>query len=100
MPLLNAASSGGTTWIIHRLRGISRARPTRELSSTGYEQTALTVGLACTMFTLEAEASVGMMPIANVCQSCVPVQGSELSVMTPSCSNSPFQHSGDAVHRA
>src|SRR5215469_11368891 len=84
----------------HRLREINRASPTRERSSTASEQTARTVGLACTMSTLKPAASDGMMPIANVCQLCGPSQGSVLAVMTPTFSTSPFQHSGDAGQRA
>src|SRR5215472_13255785 len=86
--------------MLHRLREISRARPARDRSSTLNEQTARTIGLACTMFTLKADASEGMMPIANVCQECGPVHGREFAVMTPLTSTSPFQHSGACGQRA
>src|SRR5215472_19043149 len=86
--------------MLHRLREISRARPARDRSSTLNEQTARTIGLACTMFALKADASEGMMPIANVCHECGPLQGKGLAVMTPSTSVSPSQHSGACGQRA
>src|SRR6516225_9053458 len=42
-----------------------------------------------------------MMPIANVCQVCGPLQGSALGVaMSPLVATSPSQHSGAAGQRA
>jgi hypothetical protein len=52
------------------------------------------VGLACTMFTLKVADSLGIMAIANVCQVCGCVHGTELAVTTPLKSFTPAQHSG------
>ena len=54
--------------MFHLPPGIRRAAPTRDRASTLAEQTAVTVGLACTVVTLKDDALEGMMPIANVCQ--------------------------------
>src|SRR5260370_21024706 len=84
----------------HWPAGICRAWPARDRSRTWEEQAARTAGLACTMLTSKVDASEGMMPIANVCHVCALSQGNAPTVMTPSFSFTPFQHSGDAGQRA
>src|SRR4051794_5306220 len=88
------------TWIRHVLAGTRKAAPVREASSTLAEQTARTVGLACTMFTLKVAESLGMMAIANVCQLCGCPQGREPAVTTPLTSFTPSQHSGVVTQAA
>src|SRR5215469_9051891 len=88
------------TWILHALCGTCSAAPVREARSTFSEQSACTVGLACTMFTLKVADSLGIMAIAKVCQVCGCVHGKGLAVMTPLKSSTPAQHSGVCTHAA
>src|SRR5215469_1650399 len=88
------------TWISHTLRGTRRAAPVREARRTLSEQTALTVALACTMFTLKVADSAGIMAIANVCQVCARPHCTDLAVTTPLKSFTPSQHSGARTHTA
>jgi hypothetical protein len=82
------------TWVLHALGGTRNAAPVREAKRTLAEQSACTVGLACTMFTLKVADSLGIMAIANVCQVCGCVHGTGLAEMTPLKSFTPAQHSG------
>src|SRR5579863_7857602 len=82
------------TWIIHALCGTGNAAPVRDAKSTLSEQSACTVGLACTMFTSKVADSLGIMAIANVCQLCGWLHGMGLAETTPLKSFTPAQHSG------
>src|SRR6266702_1271574 len=88
------------TWMLHALCGTCRAAPVREARSTLAEQTACTVRLACTMFTSKVADSAGIMAIANVCQVCGWLHGTDPAVMTPLDSFTPAQHSGVFTHAA
>src|ERR1700742_3520022 len=82
------------TWVVHALGGTRSAAPAREARSTLTEQSACTVGLACTIFTLKVADWLGIMAIANVCQVCGCVHGMGLALTTPLKSFTPAQHSG------
>src|SRR5215472_10690512 len=99
-PLSNATSSGGITWISQSFRGIRRARPTRDRSSTGSEHTARIAGLADTMSWSNVPTSAGRMPIANVSQLCGCEQGWLWALTLPLMSTVPCQHSGSFGQRA
>lgn len=99
-PVSYAASSGGMTWILHALGGTCKAAPVRDARSTLVEQSACTVGLACTMFTSKVAESEGMMAIAKVCQVCGCEHGKERAEMTPLKSFTPAQHSGVVTQAA
>ena len=88
------------TWIIHALCGTRNAAPVLEAKSTLVEQSACTVGLACTMFTLKVADSLGMMAIAKVCQLCGWLHGMGLAETTPLKSFTPAQHSGVVTQAA
>src|SRR5262249_51799637 len=84
----------------HALCGTCKAAPVLEASITLVEQSAFTVGLACTISTSVLADSDGMMAIAKVCQLCGWSQGRGRAVTTPLISTSPAQHSGVFTHAA